>query len=229
MKSLLMFILFWAPFLNAKEISLKKVGEQVIVTVSEIPLPKPYLDKAMGSGLTTHIFARIIVYEKDQELFQVNHAYKAFFDLWDEIYFIKDKSGAVEETLKFKDKDKVIDSFKSLSFTAQSNQLPAAIETLKISFQIAIDPLSKDKIEKIRKWLALNTVNSPSSAPTLVASSGGSSQPTASIPNNGVSSGGVFRGLMESIFESELKEGSSAGGWSYKIERSIRLEAKDAN
>jgi hypothetical protein len=78
---------------------------------------------------------------------------------------------------------------------------------VSLTFGMVIDPVTKEKKKKIRKWLAQNQVNLPSAQPSATDSKTPATQPPTS--------GSVSRGLFGQILESELGDEIESGKWAY--------------
>lgn len=217
MKALMMVFLFFMPFLAAAmEMRLVQNGSNVDVRIFELDLPMEQLEKDIKSGLSTILVATLITWKKNKLNSKVVMNLKIRYDLWDEAFYLQKTMGKDKSTQKMIKKSEVLNFVKSYTFPAVlSLEELRGNNEISFAFGLVMDPISKEKRQKVKKWLAQNQVSIPSSQPQTVGNS--SSQATESSPPSvePTTKGAFNRGLFGQLLDSELGSGVDSGKWTY--------------
>lgn len=229
MKALLILILIpTASF--AFDVKTTKSGESLDVQISNLPLPIDELKKDLKSGISTVLVANLNLWQNDKLISKTSSTFKIYYDLWDELYYRQKFEGDQKiSSEKFK-ANEIIESLQKVHFPAAVSLEKLKGDAVSVSFAIVIDPISKEKRSKIKKWLAQNNVSTPGAvsynteSKTNINPAGTpSTRNGASAPTN---TGSVKRGLFSQILDSKLEEEMDAGKWSY-VSPKIILPKKD--
>jgi hypothetical protein len=216
-------LIFWFGIsAHAVEMKSETHGTRVEVSFSGLPLPEEELRKQMKSGLTTTFAAQLIV-KGASSTFKTLRTFWIVYDLWEERYQVKVLEAETVQKFTSSDAEAVIGQLKSPSF-----QIPLLKEDAQAQLILTMNPVSREKMEKIRRWLAQNNVNLPSAnavsskstvnPETSIKNGVAEKPPTASAeaPNVNVSpiAGARFSGVLAQVLDSELAD-SSSGAWKF--------------
>lgn len=204
-------LLLWPFSVAAIQFHSYVQGPYVDVVVSDIELPMDQLNKDLGSGLTTVIVAHLTVIKKQTVHTKNQQEVRIRFDLWDEVYNVDQAppitaSAPATANRKFKLKEEVLKIIGTYRF----NQILRTSdfgngEDIRVTFSMIVDPISKDKKQKIKRWLAQNRVGASSSSTAT-----GDSTPAAADP---LGSGTKNRSLFGQILDSEFSSDITTGQW----------------
>lgn len=212
MKYLIFILALVSGQANGTEFKSEWRGGNYVVVAENLPLPEDTFKKQIKSGLTTTMVARLIVKAVGKPAEVEVQSFLIYFDLWDECYIIKhihEQSIAKSEE---KNPDVVVRTVRNLRFNLKPQVKDQSIE---VSLRLTLNPISAEKVRKIRKWLAENNVNLPSAGSSVAAPELGSSKGvTASQAAISPLSGARFSGVLAQVLNSELAD-STTGSWVY--------------
>lgn len=214
MKHILVIICFIPLTTFALEIKSQMNGGDVDITVMNVPVPEQQLDKELGSGLSTVLVATLSVWKNEKLLSRMSVDYKAFYDLWAETYRLQKGHEAQKKTEQYTKKSEVINQLKNHSFKSvfQSSKLEAD-DKVTVIFALVIDPITKEKRLKIRKWLAQNQVGALAGEPSTSGESKATNSGTSTVPIN--------NGLFSQILDEELGDQTDSGKWVFVSPKKI--------
>ena len=208
MKFIFLMSVFVSINVLAVEYKIFKKNSTFEVLISEVPLPEEMLLKSLPSGISNKLLAKLTLLEEKKELFVENINIKIIYDLWDEIFnfqIIKDHNLVKSE--RFKEKNQVLNQLKKISF--EDFQIKEEkLSTLKLKFELILEPISNEKKSKIKKWISENKVNFPEAASKYEISKN-----SQSIKFNSDSSA-----IFNSMLDRELSSKSEEGEWNFVAE-----------
>lgn len=196
----LIFLLCIPLVASAIEVKLKKNGKDIDVIISNIELPSEKLKKDLKSGLSVSFQATLSVSRKKHLLRKSILNFKAYYDLWDEVFYLQ-TLGDDKHIQKFSKESEVLMTLQTYSFSRSISEEELKKGEAFVRFALALDPISKEKKLKIRKWLAQNQIGSPSN---LNAASD-LSTPIQSA--HAIKSRGLFGKILDSEIENEVESG----------------------
>jgi len=231
MKFTILF-LFTLPLIGlAFEAKLIKKLDHFDVRVSGIELPIDLLAKDLKSGFSTIMIARLGLWKNDKEESNRRLNIKVYFDLWEEVYTIQWEQGTEKITLKVSTQTEALKVLSSYTFKSSisAEELNRKNITFAIIFGLEIDPITKDKRKKIRKWLADNNVNSPATPAGSITNVNlkSNARLASTAPSlDTLNSGSLSRGLFGKILDSELGDDIDSAKWSF-LSPKTSLSSKD--
>jgi hypothetical protein len=131
--------------------------------VVDVDLPIEKLDRELSSGLSTTYVARLPLWQNGRSLGHPTQTIKITYDLWDEVYRLQRTENGVTKTSQYLEKADVISILKNYTFQDLVASESVKSFPLTLKFSLVIEPISKEKKVKIRKWLAQNQVHVPQS------------------------------------------------------------------
>jgi hypothetical protein len=156
LRLLLLAWCFCAPLCAAEVIpSLDERNVNLRIEALEFPAN---LSKELTSGLTNRVLARISLLDGATLLQQRNVAIAIRYDLWDQTFaFNTDVDGKVQART-FADPSQLNAFLAALEIPGvfMSSQLPPGRE-LRISAELLLNPIGREKLGMIRKWVAENS------------------------------------------------------------------------
>jgi hypothetical protein len=195
----------------AEELSPFIKGAELGIVVKGTLYPST-LSKDLSSGLTNRILIRVALLDQTQSLDQRAVEIAIKYDLWDETFAM---SIAVDSA--------VIDSHRysniqEVRAVLAHTRLPALFKVndlrsnkeLIVKAEVLLNPLDRERMEKIRKWVAQNSTYTP-----LDPTSVGSARPAGSSTSNQI---------FNKIFEQYTVDTDVAAVWKETItSRPFRL------
>jgi hypothetical protein len=199
-------LLLLVPFSQgwADEISPFIRGSDLGVTLKGIPYPGT-LSKDLSSGLTNRILIRVALVDQDQPIDQRAVEIAVKYDLWDETFSMSVSiDTAVAEAHLYS-------NIESVRAALANTRLPALFKVgelranheVTVKVDVLLNPLDRERMEKIRKWVAQNSTYTP-----LDPTSVGSARPAGSSASNQ---------LFNKIFEQYTAESDVAAVWNETI------------
>jgi hypothetical protein len=176
------------------------------VEVRQLPLPQN-LARDLKSGLTSHLLVRVALMSDSHLIAQQTFEMAVKYDLWDENFAVTSRTGdtaAVKQTLA--SLAEVMARLEDLKLTAlftTSALEPSRALSLKID--LLLDPIDKERMEQIRKWVADNTTHTAPVDPDRPAS-------TAPLVDSGADL------IFNRIFEQYAAGAAVAASWHLGLE-----------
>jgi len=212
MKTLVVFLFLIPSWGFATDFKLVRSGSHVDVEVLDVPIPVDELGKDLNSGLSTIIAGTINVWRGETLLSKTSLTWKIYYDLWDEVFHLQKLEGDKEIAQSTFKKSELAASLSHYTFSSVlSLEQVKQNSGLSLTFNFVIDPISKEKRKRIKKWLAQNQVSILSSQPKTSSNKTLSPEPTMR--------GSVNRGLFGQMLNSELGEDIDSGKWVYSSPR----------
>jgi hypothetical protein len=159
--------------------------QHIGVEIRQVPFPRG-LSRDLKSGLTSRLLVRVVLLPgqrtgqgESRPIAQKTFEMAVKYDLWDENFAVTSKIGdtaAMKETLA---------SLSEIMTRLEDLKLPNLFATsgleasrgVVLKVDLLLDPIEKERMEQIRKWVAENTTHTapvdpdrPASTPPLVDS-----------------------------------------------------------
>ncbi|NQZ12603.1 MAG: hypothetical protein HRT35_36085 [Algicola sp.] len=205
---------------QAIELSSKNLNGQLSVTLSEIDYPAQFIDKELDSGLPNTINLLISLNENKQPLHTLTVNIQVLYDLWDEVYIVKQlSSDGVFNKKIFKTKKALV------TWLGKIEQRIIAVDKLKpnaahqINAQVIVNPVKTERIKKIQAWIASSNgfthrENRQRSNSSYV---GSRSNRASGVSSSGVAASGPrFQKLFDQILEQYMNTEQIPALWRSK-------------
>ena len=142
------------------------------VMVQEAPFPQT-LRKDLQSGLTNRLLIRVLLLEQSRQLAQQTIEMAVKYDLWDETFRLTVTVGGTMTSAQ------TLSSLDDVMARLQDARLPNLFATsgldedhpLVLKVDLLLNPIEKERMEQIRKWVAENTTPTSPVDPDRPASS----------------------------------------------------------
>lgn len=153
---MLNFILWLSFSVNAITLENSVADEAVIMIISDIRYPKNIIEHELDSGLPNNFTVLFSLSENNKAMFASTANLQITYDLWDEVYHIQVLADNVlmqERTITQKAAlSKFINHLKIESVAMYSYLKPK--QSYQINAQVLMNPVTTQRIEKIRRWIA---------------------------------------------------------------------------
>jgi len=182
--------------LCAAELTPRVDGAQLGISISGVSYPET-LARDLRSGLENRILIQVAVVTQSRVVAHADITIAVKYDLWEEKFKLKKTGGKVEER-EFKEAADVIAylSVPPLTQLFSLDALPQA-ESCVAKAEILINPIEREKMERLRQWVADN------STPGGVVRAGMAPTPLTSMPND----------LFNKIFEQYVRGANIIAPW----------------
>jgi hypothetical protein len=142
------------PFLN---------GQRLGVVIKAIELPAT-LPKDLVSGLTNKLLIRVALVSRSQVVDQKTAEVAVKYDLWDETFgvtlTVNETRVASKTYTTVREVEAYFANMKLSGLFAQSAVPAGAHVTIRV--EMLLNPIERERIEAIRKWVAENSTYTPS-------------------------------------------------------------------
>lgn len=198
-------ILLLAPALGA-ELTVAREGGSITIVLRGLAFP-PTLPKDLTSGLTTHLLVRLTLLENGRAEEQRDIDVAVRYDLWDEDFPLTEAADrTVLHSQVFTTLDQVT---RFLENIALRRALPAARlvpgRTYTLSAQVLLNPIERDRMERLKRWVAENGASERPATPVSTAPLGnGPGAPPAVAPPES---------LFDRIFQQYASGQESSSVW----------------
>ena len=192
-------LLFVSLACGAAEVSAFRHGDHLGVLIAGTHYPAT-LHKDLSSGLTNTLLIRTVLVADAQVLRQRTAQLAIKYDLWEETFTVTTRlDGATVNTKVYAGIEDVLAALAQLKLPNlfDTTEL-AAVRQLVIQTDILLNPLDRERMEKIRKWVAENSARAP---------------PDPSGVGNRVDPVGASNGVFNKIFEQYAAGASVAAIW----------------
>jgi hypothetical protein len=184
----------------AEELSPFIKGADLGIALKGVPYPST-LSKDLSSGLTNRILIRVALLDQSQPIDQRAVEIAVKYDLWDETFAM---SVAIDSTVVESHTYVSIEEVRAVLANTRLPGLfrvsePRASHELAVKADVLLNPLDRERMEKIRKWVAQNSTYTP-----LDPTSVGSARPAGSSPSNQI---------FNKIFEQYTTDTDLAAVW----------------
>jgi hypothetical protein len=179
----LSILLFASPALGA-ELTVAREGGSITAVLRGLAFP-PTLPKDLESGLTTHLLVRLTLLENGRTEEQRDIDVAVRYDLWDENFPLRETAdGSVLRSQVFTTLDQVTRFLENIRLP---QALPAARllpgSTYTLSAQVLLNPIERQRMERLKQWVAENSASERAATPVSSAPLGnGPSAPPAVAP-----------------------------------------------
>lgn len=171
------------------------VEQKVDVIIRGVQYPET-IAKDLKSGLTNRILIRITLAADDREVAQRAVEMTVKYDLWDENFRATLLvGGTVVSEQVYAQIEQVLAQLENPRMPALFNvsDAPRGLD-LGLKAELLLNPIEKERLDKIRKWVAENSVHTPGSP-------SGNTAPIGSSASNAI---------FNTIFEQYASSGSAA-------------------
>ncbi len=153
------FLLF-SGLLSANELTPFRNGDSLGAVLRITDLPNEQLSKNLKNGFTTTLLYNISVKNPKFSGPEKQLVFAVYYDLWNEVFHSTELFGQVKKTTTFKTPAEVISRVEKVVF------LPLeALSSLDLNaptsivVQVYLDPIQKDRLTAVRKWISENSIN----------------------------------------------------------------------
>lgn len=176
-------ILLLAPALGA-ELTVAQQGGSITPVLRGLEFP-PTLPNDLKSGLTTHLLVRLTLLENGRAEEQRDIDVAVRYDLWDENFPLTETAdGSVLRSQVFTTLDQVtrfLENIRLPQAVPAARLLPGRTYTL--SAQVLLNPIERQRMERLKQWVAENSASERAATPVSSAPLGnGPSAPAAVAP-----------------------------------------------
>lgn len=188
--------------------------DQLGVAITKVKLPETFA-KDLTSGLTNTLLVRVVLLSNGKLIAQSASELAVKYDLWDESFRMTQRLGnSPPEAHTYKTSAEVITAFSTLGLKRlfPTNDLDRSPLTIQV--ELLLNPIDRERIDKIRKWVTENGNYLPSSVAGFEANNGAKS-------NSNV--------LFNKIFEQYFSGAEVAAAWKESgVTKPFRLQDIDA-
>ncbi len=149
----------WLSGANAAEVVPRVESGQLAVSLIDVAWPDS-LSPDLKSGIENKILARFTLLAGIQFLQQIDATIFVKYDLWDEVFRVRMTVGSESRPqLEFKGARDLLAYLARLDFPKliALDALPQG-GPLTLQSDVLINPVEREKIERLRKWVAANSV-----------------------------------------------------------------------
>jgi len=170
------------------ELRISRVGTGLGVVLQGMAYP-PTLTKDLKSGLTTHLLIHLTLLHDTRAEAQRDIDVAVHYDLWDENFPMTET--ADHAVLRSQD----FATLEQLTAFLTNLAIPQALPTLhlvsgeryRLQAQILLNPIERERMERLKQWVADNAASERPASPTPTAPLGrGASVPPAVAPPDSV-------------------------------------------
>lgn len=165
----------------AAEITALRREQRIGARVQKLDYPES-LRKELVSGLTNRILLRISLQRDADVLEEAAIEISIRFDLWDEVFHVTTTSPAGESTRVEPSLDATLRALDDLQlgglFTAPSRP---GNEPMQVHADVLLNPIDRERMDKIRQWVAANTTGGSGGAQGATRTASASSELFARI------------------------------------------------
>lgn len=197
---------FWTMVASAEGVRPFKGGDYLGAYVECSSYPVEPLKKQLSTGFSTMFLIKARLVRGEWKSEEVLSYMEMFYDLWDEVYVLKQSSARKTDQKQFKTQEKLLEYLGSFAThdIIPLNKLKKD-KKFSIEINISMNPISKDRVEKMKKWLAESTVN-----PSLHKTGASEGESTKDF-------GMQFNRLFKKIFDEYTQSGTTKAEWSVQL------------
>jgi hypothetical protein len=138
------------------------------VLIKDVQLPQT-IRNDLRSGLTSRILVQVVLSQESQSLARRAVEITVKYDLWDEMFSVTmavDNTAVMSNT--YSSLDEIVAMLSSLSIPDlfPVAQLPGS-KDLVVVVRLLFNPVEKERMEEIRKWVAENSKPAPTASPNV--------------------------------------------------------------
>ena len=171
---------FLTPVLAA-ELTAMRRDQRIGARVQKLDFPES-LRKELVSGLTNRLLLRVSLRRDAEVLEEAAIEIAIRFDLWDEVFHIATSSPAGESTRVEPSIETTLRALDDLQlgslFSASARPADAQMQ---IHADILLNPIDRERMDKIRQWVAANTTGSSGGGQSATRTASASSELFARI------------------------------------------------
>lgn len=198
------------------ELNYKISKKSLVVEAKNIDLPDN-ISKSLRSGFTNVLVFKITLWKEGKIESESQILNTIVFDLWGEFYSAKRKSEGSDFQLKTTKENELLTWLKNSDFNLKINSetVRDSRENYEMAIKVIVDPISKEKREKIKVWLSENRVNVPGGS--LKVDPGSRSGMREIAKDSSTDS--LRTDVFNQVLDSELSKDEVTGSWVFQSER----------
>jgi hypothetical protein len=156
-----LLLLLWACSASAAEVTPIIEIDQIGIAVAGVKLPGS-IEKDLKSGLTNKLWIRAIAADDRRIVAQRGVEIAVKYDLWDENYRMTlTVESATPEQRSFKTAAEVIGALTALKLPKLFSTDALGRSLITIKAELLLNPIERERIEKIRNWVTDNNAYLP--------------------------------------------------------------------
>ncbi len=186
------------PFIRDGAVGLKMKG---------LTLPIDLFNKSLKSGLSTSFLVQAVFVDTHGANLQKSWLIKFRYDLWDEHFIIDQQE---KESVIAKSEKDLFDKLSNLTLypiIAKNEWQMKGVTQARVRFWL--NPIEKEKIKEIRKWISKNAVASAGEGKSGIP--GGAPGPMPATSGHGIRFPGLFDRLLD-------KQSTPSATWTTTLE-----------
>ena len=143
----------------AFEITLEESEGAKAIRLFDINYPTEFAED-LNSGLKTVILIQANVYVTDnaEKPVSVESSINVQFDLWDEVFIFEQSNNSNKTVIKITEKDILLEMLRVIEVSLPEAEIYTEARIFRLTVVIYINPISRERIELIRNFIAENTV-----------------------------------------------------------------------
>lgn len=165
----------------AAELTALRRDQRIGVRLQKLDFPES-LRKELVSGLTNRLLLRISLRDDGKLLEEAVVEIAVRFDLWDEVFHVATRSADGEATRVERTLDATLQELGDLRLRDLFDVAPRAKdERLHVHADVLLNPIDRERMDKIRQWVAANTTTAGSTSQSTTSTTSASSELFARI------------------------------------------------
>ena len=164
-RAITLLLLLASNSASAAEVSATLIEGKLGARVNTISYPAT-LPKELNSGLTNRLYARVSLMDASETLGQRTIEIAIRYDLWDQVFLVvSTMDGAVVDSRTLPGVAEVNGLLAALPLPKLFDVAPLpATRDLVLRIELLLNPIGREKMRMIRKWVAQN--NTPEAGPS---------------------------------------------------------------
>lgn len=153
---LMPWLMFWAANSHAAELTAIVNNRVIGARLTGLNFPES-LDKDLRSGLTNRLLIRVMLNEQDKQRATRSIEVAVKYDLWDETFsVVQRRDGTVAHEQVIKTQIEVMRYLRGLDMT-DLFPATASMGPLTLRAEVLLNPIQRERIEQIQKWVRDNS------------------------------------------------------------------------
>jgi hypothetical protein len=164
----------------AAELTALRRDHRIGARLQNLDFPEA-LRKELVSGLTNRLLLRISLRNDGEVLEEAVVEIAVRFDLWEEVFHVATRSSAGESTRLEPTLDTTLRALDDLQLRDLFDVAAQSKERMHVHADILLNPIDRERMDKIRQWVAANTTSATGSSQGTTSTTSASSQLFARI------------------------------------------------
>ncbi len=158
--ALALLLLLVGAFAHPAELTALVEGEYIGARLQALGFPEG-LPKDLRSGLTNRVLLRVTLHEGEQTLLTSNAQIALQYDLWDERFRTElSVNGSVLSAPELRTVEETVAWLNDLRLP-RLFRAPASSNALSLKAQVLLNPIARERMERIREWVKDNSTYVP--------------------------------------------------------------------